>query len=87
MADTMLSDTIAMIAQFSDLTADQISKETELDELGIHSLELTEIIMEMEEKHDVHIDLNTVEAWDSLTTVGDLATRVGEMIAAENSKA
>jgi nodulation protein F len=85
MIDTMLSDTIALIAGYSELDASEIGPETELDELGIHSLELTEIIMELEEKYDVDIDINTVEAWSSLKTIQDVANKVGGIIKARAS--
>lgn len=82
MTDTLLSETIALIAGYSELDAKEIGPETELDELGIHSLELTEIIMELEEKYDVDIDINTVEAWSSLRTIKDVADKVAGIIAA-----
>jgi nodulation protein F len=85
MIDTMLSDTIALIAGYSELDANEIGPETELDELGIHSLELTEIIMELEEKYDVDIDISTVEAWSSLRTIQDVANKVGGIIRARAS--
>lgn len=82
MTDTLLSETITLIAGYSELDAKEIGPETELDELGIHSLELTEIIMELEEKYDVDIDINTVEAWSSLRTIKDVADKVSGIIAA-----
>lgn len=82
MTDTLLSETIALIASYSELDAKEIGPETELDELGIHSLELTEIIMELEEKYDVDIDINTVEAWSSLRTIKDVSDKVAGIIAA-----
>ena len=36
----------------------EISLDTELDELGIHSLELTEIVFDLEEAYGIEIDLN-----------------------------
>jgi len=85
MSDKMLSDTIALIAGYSELDAGEIGPDTELDELGIHSLELTEIIMELEEKYDVDIDINTVEAWSSLKTIKDVADKVGGIVSARAS--
>lgn len=85
MSDKLLSDTIALIAGYSELDASEIGPETELDELGIHSLELTEIIMELEEKYDVDIDINTVEAWSSLRTIKDVADKVGGIVGARTA--
>lgn len=76
MTDTVLSETIAVIARHTDLPAEKIGPDTELDELEIHSLELTEIIMELEETYDVSIDLNTVDAWDSFKTIADVVKAV-----------
>ncbi|HET7411127.1 MAG TPA: acyl carrier protein [Pararhizobium sp.] len=87
MSETLLSETIALIAGHSELDAKDIGPDTELDELGIHSLELTEIIMELEEKYDVEIDLNTVEAWSSLRTVRDVVDKVGKIITSKSSSA
>jgi acyl carrier protein len=49
-----------------------ITEETSLESLGISSLELVEILMTLEEEHDIHIDVDAVEAKESLHTVGDL---------------
>ena len=51
-----------------------ITEETTLESLGITSLELVEILMTIEEEYDLHIDVDAVEARESLTTVGELIT-------------
>ena len=61
----------------------EIGLDTELDELGIHSLELTEIVFDLEESYGIEIDLNTVEAWNSLKTVGDIVESTRALIAAK----
>lgn len=70
-----------LIAAHSELGRGAVSRTTGLDELGIHSLELTEIIMDIEEKHDIEIDLNTVDAWERMKTVGDIIDAVQTLIA------
>ena len=54
---------------------------TELGELGIHSLELTEIVFDIEEAYGVEIEMNTVDAWSSLKNVGDMVEAVRALIA------
>jgi nodulation protein F len=74
-------DILKMIASHAELKEGELSRATALDELGIHSLELTEIIMDIEEKYDIEIDLNTVDAWDTMKTVGDIIDAVQKLIA------
>lgn len=79
-------DVISVIAEAGSLEKDAISPATELDELDINSLDLTEIVMELEDRHDVSVDLNTAEAWASLKTVADVIA-VMEKLVAEKSVA
>ena len=64
--------TIAIIAEHSKMDAATITRETELDEIGINSLELTEVVMDLEDHYGIEVDLNAAEAWDSLKNVGDV---------------
>ena len=82
MADQLASDIIDKIkAQAgSDM---EIDLETELDELGIHSLELTEIVFDLEEAYGIEIEMNTVEAWSNLKTVGSVVEATRALIAAK----
>ncbi|OCW57459.1 acyl carrier protein [Hoeflea olei] len=84
MADDIESSTIALIASAGEIEADQITRDTELAELEIDSLALTEIVMDIEDKYDIEIDLNTAEAWESLKTVGDMIDMVKTLIAAQH---
>lgn len=72
---------ISVIAETTSKSADEITLESELDELDIASLELTEIVMELEDRYDVSVDLNTAEAWSSLSTVADVVTLVDKLLA------
>lgn len=80
MSETLLDETIAVIARHCEIDAGEISPDTEIEELGLHSLELTEILMELEERYDVDIDLNTVEAWSSLKTIRDVVDKVSAVV-------
>jgi nodulation protein F len=75
---------IALIASSGEIEAGEITRDTELAELEIDSLVLTEIVMDIEDQHDIEIDLNTAEAWESLKTVGDIVDTVKQLVAAKN---
>lgn len=82
MSNDIETTIIAMIANAVETDADKISRDSELAELDIDSLVLTEIVMEIEDKYDIEIDLNTAEAWESLKTVGDMLDMVKSLVAA-----
>lgn len=72
-----MEDTIADV--LTDLIAKQalvdpatITPESVLSELGVTSLGLLEIIMEIEDRYGLTIQVDAVEAWNSYKTVGDL---------------
>ncbi|MBU2486906.1 MAG: acyl carrier protein [Alphaproteobacteria bacterium] len=75
---------IALIASSGEIEAGEITRDTELAELEIDSLVLTEIVMDIEDQHDIEIDLNTAEAWESLKTVGDIVDMVKKLVADKN---
>lgn len=60
-----------------------VTLDTELADLGIHSLELTEIIFDIEDEFGIQVEMNTVEAWENLSTVGDIVTAVRGLIDAK----
>ena len=85
MADQLAEDIIAKIKAHAEPTAARSRPETELTALGIHSLELTEIIFDLEEAYDIEIEMNTVEAWSNLANVGDMVEAVRGLIAKKNA--
>ena len=80
MSDLLAAETIELIKAHAGPEAGEITTATELDTLGIHSLELTEIIFDLEEKHGIEIEMNTVDAWNNLRTIGDIVTAVRTLI-------
>jgi nodulation protein F len=84
MSDTVEASTIALIAAAGEAEPGEISRETEISDLEIDSLALTEVVMEIEDQHNIEIDLNTAEAWQTLKTVGDLIDMVKKIIAAQH---
>jgi nodulation protein F len=80
MADQLATDIIEKIK--AQAGADrEVGLDTDLTELGIHSLELTEIVFDLEETYGIEIDMNTVEAWSNLKTVGDIVESTRALIA------
>lgn len=85
MDDEIAKKVISVIAGVSPLAEDEITTASELDELEINSLELTEVVMDLEDEYDVEVDLNTAEAWQSLKTVGDVIVLVKQLVAEKSS--
>lgn len=83
MADQLETEIIDRIKVQADPEAGEVTPETELTALGIHSLELTEIIFDLEEKYGIEVDMNAAEAWSSLKNVGDIVEAVRKLIAAK----
>jgi nodulation protein F len=80
MADQLATEIIDKIKEHAEPGEDQITVNTELTSLGIHSLELTEIIFDLEEKYGIEIEMNTVDAWSNLKNVGDMVAAVRALI-------
>jgi len=83
MADKLAADIIEKIKTHSESGGTEITPETELSALGIHSLELTEIVFDLEEAYGIEIEMNTVEAWNNLKNVGDIVKAVRALIEAK----
>ena len=80
MADQLADDIISKIKGHVGPEIGDISPDTELTSLGIHSLELTEIIFDLEEDYGIEIEMNTVDAWSNLKTVHDMVAAVRALI-------
>jgi len=61
-----------IIANQAHLDPSAITRESVLSELGVTSLDLVEIIMTIEDKYDVSIPVDAVEAWNGYKTVANL---------------
>jgi len=79
--DQLAQDIVEKIKAHADPDIGEITLKTELTELGIHSLELTEIIFDIEEAYGIEIEMNTAEAWSKLSNVGDMIEAVRGLIA------
>jgi nodulation protein F len=80
MTDQLSADIIEKIKAHAEPEGGEINRDTELTALGIHSLELTEIIFDLEEAYGIEIEMNTVEAWSNLKNVGDMIDAVRLLI-------
>jgi acyl carrier protein len=67
----MLEKITAIIAEKLDINAEDITMDTTFEELKIDSLDMVEIIMDLEEAFDITIDNNT-----EMKTVGDLIAHI-----------
>lgn len=84
MADKLATEIIDKIKAHAD-TGNEITVDTELGDLGIHSLELTEIVFDLEDAYGIEIEMNTVEAWNKLKNVGDIIEATRALIAAKGA--
>jgi nodulation protein F len=83
MADQLETDIIARIKAHADPAAGEITPGTDLSSLGVHSLELTEIIFDLEEQYGIEVDMNAAEAWNRLQNVGDIVDAVRTLVASK----
>jgi nodulation protein F len=82
MPQDVAAATIKLIATHLKLDPAVITADTSLDELGVNSLQLTEIVIDLEDMFDIEIDQNTAEAWASLKSVGNLVQAVEKLVGA-----
>ena len=85
MADELTQDIIAKIKAHDEPDGEEITEKTELTALGIHSLELTEIIFDLEEAYGIEIEMSTSDAWSNLKNVGDIIEAVRALIAKQKA--
>jgi nodulation protein F len=81
MSDGLEEKIIGMIRSKSEAGAEEIKLDTPLADLAIHSLEMAEIIFDIEDEYDVEIDMNTADVWNQLETVGDIVVAVRNLVA------
>ena len=72
MPDTIESVLRKVIAKQANLDESEVMPESTLDELGVGSLDLVEIIMSIEDEYGVEVPLDANEAAKSIKTVGDI---------------
>jgi acyl carrier protein len=72
--DTVLHDAIVRVC---DLPPERVTPETRLDDLGVDSLAIAEIIVEVEMQLDRELPVHVLRQLDRVTTVGDVAAALG----------
>lgn len=63
-----------MIAEISDLEASEITEETTIADLGIDSLDVAELVLNLENEFGVKLEMD-----GSLKTVGDIVSKLDEL--------
>jgi acyl carrier protein len=72
MEETLTDALRDVIAKQVNLDPSVITPESVLSELGVTSLDLVEIIATIEDKYNVTIPVDAVEAWNGYKTVASL---------------
>jgi acyl carrier protein len=94
----IIDDVRSVIAQSLKIPVDRVTPDTRLEELGVESLDVIEIVFGLEEKFDISIPFKA-DAGTRVTvpgkngseeiefaTVGDVANIVQKLIAAKTSR-
>jgi acyl carrier protein len=81
MAD-VLDEITKIISKHSSLGVEALTPETRLDEIGIESLDLVEIMFEIEERFGIEVPHNTnAESRLEFKTVGEIVEGVRSILA------
>ena len=72
MAETIEAVVTKAIGRQANLDPGAVRMDATLDELGITSLDLVEIIMTIEDEYDVTVPLDANQASQTIKTVGDI---------------
>jgi nodulation protein F len=87
MDDTVYEKARRIIAEKVDGDPQTLSRDTSLSELDIQSLELAEIIFDLEDEFDIEIEMNAASAWEKLKTVGDVSAAIEALVSGDGSAA
>ncbi|MGE0233084.1 MAG: acyl carrier protein [Flavobacteriaceae bacterium] len=75
------SDVIEIIRGKSSEGLEIIDRGTQLPELGIESLEMVELIFELEDKFEIEIPYNANSSEMEFQTVGDVVDAIAKLVA------
>jgi Acyl carrier protein len=64
-----------ILASYKDIDKEEISLETELAELNIDSLDVVELIMQLEQEFDI-----TIKFDDDIKTVGSIVEKIQALV-------
>ena len=66
---------VRIIADYKDLEAEEVTPERSFEDLGIDSLDATDIIFEIEDKLDIDIPQDSLDL-ETMQTIGDILATV-----------
>lgn len=59
------------VSMLLDVKVEDLTEDTSLEDLGADSLDVVELVMMLEDEHDIYID-EVDDDFDSINTIGDL---------------
>jgi acyl carrier protein len=77
------ADLLDAIRKHTKQPGESWSAETTLEDIGVDSFDLVELIFEIEDKYGVDINFNANATTDDLATVGDVARLIAQALAKE----
>lgn len=84
-SDQLVEEVIATIRKHAGAATsadcEEITVATELTSLGLDSLDLADLLWDLEEANNVEIHMNIADAWSNLHTVGDLVESLRTLMA------
>jgi len=83
----VFEETRRIIAEKAEIDPAGVLRETALNDLDIQSLELAEVIFDLEDEFDIEIEMNAASAWEKLKTVGDVAAAIEGLVSGDGSAA
>ncbi|CDX53224.1 Nodulation protein F [Mesorhizobium plurifarium] len=72
MTDQLTTEILAEICEHAEPDANPIT----LENLGIHSLEMADILFDLGKNHGIQIESDTTDAWSNLQNVGSVVEAV-----------
>lgn len=70
----IFEEVVQILAEYKDMDPADIKLESDFRELGLDSLDTVEIVMSLEDKFDIEIEMN-----ENLKTVADLVKMIEEL--------
>ena len=68
---------IAMVAEVRDLTVDEVSRDSKLEDLEFDSLDAMDVVFDVEEEYEIEVPDDVM---DELVTVGDIVDGIRGLI-------
>ncbi|MDX8522364.1 acyl carrier protein [Mesorhizobium dulcispinae] len=72
MTNQLTAEILAEICKHAEPDGNPITLETKLTDLGIHPLEMADILFDLETKYGIQIETDITEAWSDLQNVGSV---------------